>query len=65
MTTGSKKILRHIFMNPTYNSSILHKRLQLIGWMKLHLSDTVKYQKHFRNVHVMESIVKKFGRNHA
>lgn len=33
--------------------------------MRLHMSDTSKYQKNFKNVHVMEAIVKKFGKNHA
>lgn len=26
VSTGSKKILRYIFMNPTYNTQILQKR---------------------------------------
>jgi hypothetical protein len=35
---GSKKILRYIFMNPTYNNHVLQQRWALISWMKKHMS---------------------------
>lgn len=52
-------------MNPTYNRQILEQRWDLIAWMRENMSEAVRYQKHFRNIHAMEAIIKKFGRNHA
>ena len=35
---------------------------EVIEWMKNNLKETNKYSKHFRNITVLESILKRFGR---
>jgi len=65
MSSGSKRILRYVFMNPTYNTAVLERRWTLIGWMRENMAETARYQKNFRNINSMDTIIKKFGRNHA
>ena len=52
-------------MNPTYNSQLLDQRWEIIAWMRENMTEAIRYQKHFKNIHAMESIIKKFGKNHA
>ena len=61
LSTGSKKILRYLFMNPTYKIETLQERLDLIQWMKFYMRDGNKYNKYFRSIHVLDTILKKFG----
>jgi DNA mismatch repair ATPase MutS len=52
-STGSKRILKYIFTNPTYDQKVLIERQERIAWMKLHMRDGHKYNKYFRNIHVL------------
>lgn len=63
-STTSKRILRYLLLNPTYKKDTLNQRLDVIEWMRHHLRDQ-KYIKHFRNVHLLESVLRKFGRMNA
>lgn len=62
ISTGSKRILRYLFMNPTFNKEVLLERYEIIDWMKQEMRDSAKYSKYFRNIHVLETNLKKFGR---
>ena len=62
ISTGSKRILRYIFTNPTYDRRVLSERQERIKWMRMNMRDGQKYSKYFRNIHVLESILKKFKR---
>lgn len=61
---ASKRILRSLLLNPTYNKNTLEQRLTLIEWIRHHLRDQ-HFGRHFKNVHLMEGVLRKFGRMNA
>ena len=62
ISNGSKKFLRNIFNNPTYNATILQNRLNSLCWIKENLKDYQGLKKIFRGVHSIDSILGKFHR---
>lgn len=63
-STASKRILRYILLNPTYCRETLEERYALLEWMRHHLRDQ-QYARHFRSLHLLEGVLKKFGRMSA
>jgi DNA mismatch repair ATPase MutS len=64
-STGAKKILRHIFRNPTYNEHIIETRLDIITWLKKFNYDNKTLLKLFHNIHAIDIILNKINESRA
>lgn len=61
---ASKRILRSLLLNPTYHRHTLEERYNIVEWTRHHLRDQ-HFGKHFRSVHLLEGVLRKFGRMNA
>jgi len=58
---GSKKILRNIFRNPSYDNTLLESRYDLIRWLKNYCNDYKNMIKTFRSVHAVDTLLRKLS----